>query len=69
MSDPKSGGQEAPWQWAEATWRGIVGKVRAGRSLKPMQWKDGARVAGVPIDQYCQSATRQARSAERRRGD
>ena len=45
MSNPKSGGQEAPWQWAEATWRGIVGKVRAGRSLKPMQWKDGARVA------------------------
>ena len=47
MSDPKSDGQEAPWQWAEAKWRGIVGKVRAGRSLKPMEWKDGARVAGA----------------------
>src|SRR5262249_48240135 len=34
-----------PWQWTEETWRGIVGKVRAGRSLKPAQWKDGARVA------------------------
>ena len=34
-----------PWQWPEAQWRGIVGKVRAGRSLKPAQWKDGARVA------------------------
>ena len=34
-----------PWQWPEATWRGIVGKVRAGRSLKPARWKDGARCA------------------------
>ncbi len=34
-----------PWQWQEAQWRGIVGKVRAGRSLKPAAWKDGARVA------------------------
>jgi peptidoglycan/xylan/chitin deacetylase (PgdA/CDA1 family) len=34
-----------PWQWTEATWRGIVGRVRAGRSLKPARWKDGARVA------------------------
>jgi len=29
----------------------------------------GARVAGVPIDQYCQSATRQPRSAGLRPGD
>jgi peptidoglycan/xylan/chitin deacetylase (PgdA/CDA1 family) len=34
-----------PWQWPEATWRGIVGRVRAGRSLKPARWKGGARVA------------------------
>ena len=34
-----------PWQWPEETWRGIVGKVRAGRSLRPRHWKDGARVA------------------------
>jgi len=34
-----------PWQWPETTWRSIVGKVRAGRSLKPSRWKDGARVA------------------------
>jgi peptidoglycan/xylan/chitin deacetylase (PgdA/CDA1 family) len=34
-----------PWQWQEAQWRSIVGKVRAGRSLKPAQWKGGARVA------------------------
>ena len=35
--------QEEPWQWAEEKWRGIVNKVRAGRSLKPAQWKGGAK--------------------------
>ena len=34
-----------PWQWPEARWRGIVEKVRAGRSLKPASWPGGARVA------------------------
>ncbi|CAN7372893.1 polysaccharide deacetylase family protein [Neorhizobium sp. LjRoot104] len=34
-----------PWEWDEATWRGKVNKVRAGRSLKPTEWKDGARCA------------------------
>ncbi|CDZ45856.1 polysaccharide deacetylase family protein [Neorhizobium galegae] len=34
-----------PWEWDEATWRGKVNKVRAGRSLKPNAWKDGARCA------------------------
>ncbi|MDO1583512.1 polysaccharide deacetylase family protein [Rhizobium oryzicola] len=34
-----------PWEWDEATWRGRVNKVRAGRSLKPKQWKGGARCA------------------------
>jgi peptidoglycan/xylan/chitin deacetylase (PgdA/CDA1 family) len=34
-----------PWEWDEATWRARVGKVRAGRSLKPADWKDGARCA------------------------
>ena len=38
-------GEELPWQWQEAKWRGIVDKVRAGRSLKPAEWKDGARCA------------------------
>lgn len=37
--------QERPWEWPEETWRGIVGKVRAGRPLKPAAWKDRARVA------------------------
>jgi peptidoglycan-N-acetylglucosamine deacetylase len=34
-----------PWQWPEARWRGIVEKVRAGRSLKPASRPGGARVA------------------------
>jgi peptidoglycan/xylan/chitin deacetylase (PgdA/CDA1 family) len=38
-------GELLPWQWPEARWRGIVGKVRAGRSLKPKSWPGGAQVA------------------------
>jgi peptidoglycan/xylan/chitin deacetylase (PgdA/CDA1 family) len=34
-----------PWQWPEAHWRSIVDRVRAGRALRPTQWKDGARCA------------------------
>ena len=34
-----------PWQWEEAEWRRKVERVRAGRSLKPAHWKDGARFA------------------------
>ena len=34
-----------PWQWPEHQWRGIVDHVRAGRSLRPNKWKDGARCA------------------------
>jgi peptidoglycan/xylan/chitin deacetylase (PgdA/CDA1 family) len=34
-----------PWQWPEATWRRIVGRARAGRSLRPAAWPDGARCA------------------------
>ena len=36
--------QEQSWQWPEPRWRQAVEKVRAGRSLKPKHWKDGARV-------------------------
>ncbi len=36
---------ELPWQWREQRWRTITEKVRAGRSLKPKAWKDGARCA------------------------
>ncbi|MSP87690.1 MAG: polysaccharide deacetylase [Alphaproteobacteria bacterium] len=41
-SDEASG--DLPWQWQEQKWRDIVNKVRAGRSLKPKQWKNGAQV-------------------------
>jgi peptidoglycan-N-acetylglucosamine deacetylase len=40
---PKS--DEQPWQWSEATWRGHLAAVRAGRRLVPSGWPDGARVA------------------------
>jgi peptidoglycan-N-acetylglucosamine deacetylase len=36
---------QEPWQWEDARWQAIVDKVRAGRSLKPKRWKNGARVA------------------------
>jgi peptidoglycan/xylan/chitin deacetylase (PgdA/CDA1 family) len=35
----------APWQWPEERWREIVGRVRAGRSLRPREWQGGARCA------------------------
>ncbi|PZU88152.1 MAG: polysaccharide deacetylase [Chelatococcus sp.] len=34
-----------PWTWPEDVWRKAVDHVRAGRSLKPSRWKDGAQFA------------------------
>lgn len=34
-----------PWRWDEPVWREIVERARAGRSLKPAHWPDGARCA------------------------
>jgi peptidoglycan-N-acetylglucosamine deacetylase len=34
-----------PWQWPEEHWRGLLNQVRAGRSLRPKFWPDGARCA------------------------
>jgi len=34
-----------PWQWPEEHWRKLVNQVRAGRTLRPKTWKDGARCA------------------------
>jgi peptidoglycan/xylan/chitin deacetylase (PgdA/CDA1 family) len=47
MSDkPRSTNPEGePWQWPETTWRRIVGRGRAGRSLRPAHWPEGARCA------------------------
>ncbi len=41
MSHPEG----EPWQWPEPTWRRIVGRARAGRSLAPAAWPGGARCA------------------------
>jgi peptidoglycan-N-acetylglucosamine deacetylase len=38
-------GDVLPWQYPESQWRGIVDRVRAGRSLKPKKWPNGARCA------------------------
>lgn len=40
-----SDGAMEPWAWPEDTWRRIVDKVRAGRSLAPASWPKGARCA------------------------
>ncbi len=34
-----------PWQWPEAHWRKLVGRVRAGPTLRPREWPGGARAA------------------------
>lgn len=34
-----------PWRWTEQHWRQLVGRVRAGRGLRPKQWPGGARCA------------------------
>ncbi len=36
---------EPPHLWPETRWRSLVGRVRAGRRLRPPVWKDGARSA------------------------
>ncbi|HEV8357239.1 MAG TPA: polysaccharide deacetylase [Gemmatimonadales bacterium] len=33
------------WEWSDDTVQRVVSAVRAGRSLQPSQWPDGARVA------------------------
>ncbi|MFT8244382.1 polysaccharide deacetylase family protein [Roseomonas sp. BN140053] len=34
---------QKPWEWPEEQWRRIVGRARAGRSLRPAIWPNGAR--------------------------
>src|ERR1700712_3308642 len=34
-----------PLPWVEPTWREIVGRARAGRSMAPPSWPGGARCA------------------------
>jgi peptidoglycan/xylan/chitin deacetylase (PgdA/CDA1 family) len=40
---PHESDRDPPWGWEERRWRAGVEKVRAGRSLRPARWKDGAR--------------------------
>ena len=42
MADPTPD-QQKPWEWSEPTWRGIVNRAYAGRSLAPRSWPGGAR--------------------------
>ena len=37
--------EEPSWKWPDSRWRAVVEQVRAGRSLKPDAWPDGANVA------------------------
>jgi peptidoglycan/xylan/chitin deacetylase (PgdA/CDA1 family) len=34
-----------PWQWTDPEWRRLVGRVRAGRRLRPSKWHNGAQFA------------------------
>ena len=46
MTDKRNPGDDMePWQWPESVWRPMVEHVRAGRSLKPGRWPNGARCA------------------------
>ncbi|MGE0224858.1 MAG: polysaccharide deacetylase [Acetobacteraceae bacterium] len=45
MSNETKAGSGEPWQWPEDTWRQIVGRARAGRSMKPKSWPNGGRCA------------------------
>lgn len=55
--------EQQPWQWDERTWRGHVARVRAGRSLHPASWPDGARVA-VALSFDCDHETSLLRVGE-----
>lgn len=56
-----------PWRWDEATWRGHVQRLRAGRSLAPAAWPRNARVA-VALSFDCDHETIPLRDAETRPG-
>ena len=37
--------KQESWEWPEEVWRDKVNHVRAGRSMLPTAWKNGARCA------------------------
>jgi len=58
MAPPDTDTEDQPWRWEEARWRAIVDKVRAGRSLKPAVWPNGARAAvALSFDSDHESST------------
>jgi len=58
MTPPDSVPKDHPWQWEEPKWRAVVDKVRAGRTLKPAVWLNGARVAvALSFDSDHESST------------
>lgn len=45
MNAPATPASLEPWQWPEEIWRKKVNHTRAGRTLKPDHWPNGARCA------------------------
>lgn len=45
-----------PWNTSEEDWRKLVGRVRAGRALRPLSWPNGAR-CGVALSFDCDHET------------
>ena len=58
--------EQPAWQWPEERWRGIVGRVRAGRPLRPKSWPGGARCA---VGALVRLRPRDQRAARGRRVD
>ena len=52
MTATDNPGGELPWQWPEDKWRAIVGKVRAGRSLKPKAWEGWGALRRGPVVRF-----------------
>ncbi|EHL99504.1 polysaccharide deacetylase [Acetobacteraceae bacterium AT-5844] len=45
MSEKQRHPSGDPWDWPENVWRDVVERARAGRSLRPLAWPNGARCA------------------------
>jgi peptidoglycan/xylan/chitin deacetylase (PgdA/CDA1 family) len=45
MNDSVQQSTGEPWQWDESVWRPMIDRARAGRSLAPAAWPDGAQCA------------------------
>jgi hypothetical protein len=62
--------EQAPWQWPEERWRGIVGRVRAGRPLRPKGWPGALRGGVVPDhEREGSESIGRVQAIQRRQGD